>query len=36
MELKTLGIYGPYPKAGGSACSSYLVRTARRGGRRLG
>ena len=27
MELKTLGIYGPYPKAGGSACSSYLVRT---------
>ena len=28
MELKTLGIYGPYPKAGGSACSSYLVRTA--------
>lgn len=27
MELKTLGIYGPYPKAGGSACSSYLVKT---------
>ena len=27
MELKTLGIYGPYPKAGGTACSSYLVRT---------
>ena len=27
MELKALGIYGPYPKAGGSACSSYLVRT---------
>ena len=27
MQLTALGIYGPYPKAGDHACSSYLVQT---------
>ena len=29
MELTALGIYGPYPKAGGHSASSYLVSTDR-------